>query len=223
MGLLPLMHRLGLVDQAPRGKKRKAGGKKITTTKGGPEHMQGAAGVPPVFCAFRKACQVAQPAWEKVRGETCGRSVAETAKDIIEIVDGIGSPVPAANGYVRKTVIRTLMLACPSILMNADWGGVLRTDLQTWSPDATDVLEQFPPATSAETISMFMFGRPDWGLLVSMWGCLWKQVPPILAKAGVQPTQITREIAGAIREEATAMQAKTGTVNSPAAVVAAAM
>lgn len=212
MGLMPLMNRLGLSDntvtESTRGTKRKAGGKETSTTM-----------VPPAFVAFREACRAAQPAWEKVRGRTSERAVAETAKDIVDILSGIGCPVPRSNGYVRKTVIRSLMLACPSILQNAEWGGVLRTDLQAWAPDQTGALEQFPPTTSAEHLSMFMFGRPDWGLLVSMWCCLWKQVLPIMAKAGVQPDEITPEIAGAICEVATAMQGETGRVNSPAVVV----
>ncbi len=129
-------------------------------------------------------------------------AVGEGVKDI---VNSIGGPLPSTNCHAKKTVIRTLMLACPNMWDNAEWGSVLRTDLQAWVPDETGVLELFPVAASAESISMPMFGRPDSGLLVSMWGCLWKQVPCVLAKVGMQPEQITPESAGTICEVATAM------------------
>lgn len=199
----------------PRGQKRKAAEKETSPRGDGPA----APDVPPAFAAFREACKVAQPAWEILVAPDHGRSVVEVAKDIIAIVSAIGSPIPATKGYVRKTVIRSLLLACPAIRLDADWAAVMRTDLQEWAPDEKGVLEQFPATATAEAISTFMFRRPDWGLLVSMWGCMWNPVPQILAQADVQQEDITAAVAETMCEVAQAMQNKTGRVNPPAAVV----
>ena len=70
MGLLPLMKRLGLVvvvadaPATPRGKKRKASGDTLPSKSG--RDFTPSTGSPPQLSAFREACKMAQPEWEKV-------------------------------------------------------------------------------------------------------------------------------------------------------------
>jgi hypothetical protein len=149
-------------------------------------------------------------------------SIAEIGKQVVAIVAGLsraGGPIPAENGYVRKSVIRKLILACPHARSADDWGKVSRVDLQSWSPDAAGVLGEFPASATADSISSLLFGRPDWGLLVSMWACLWKPTLPILAKAGWDATGIGPEQADAIGRAAVALHAATGSEITPAAAV----
>ena len=91
----------------------------------------------------------------------------------------------------KKTVIRQLMFACPHIWNATDWDAIGRRDLQAWSPDETKVLAHFPDTATAEYISLFMFGRPDWGLLAPLWCTLWKPALPVLTKAGFGLAGIT--------------------------------
>ena len=151
--------------------------------------------MPAEFVAFRKACRDAQPAWEVARCVTSARDVGTA---IAEIVRTIGCHILRVNGYVRKTVTRSLLLACPNVLNAAEeapWASVRRVELQMWVPDQSHVLEMFPPTATAADISTFMFGRPDWGVFVSMWGCTWQHVPGMLTKAGLVPDSVSAEVA----------------------------
>ena len=122
---------------------------------------------------------MAQPEWEKVRSADNLLAIGNGVKDIVNKINR--GAIPRQDGYVKKTVFRKLMRACPHVWNATDWGSVRRADLHAWTPDQTNVLEEFPETATAESISMFLFGRPDWGLLVSMWGCIWKPAALVLA------------------------------------------
>ena len=129
-----------------------------------------------------------------------------------------GGGIPATNGYEKKKVIRKLMSADPHIWNAADWGASRRRDLQAWSLE-TKVLAHFPDTATAEYISLFMFGRPDWGLLAPLWCSLWKPAWPVLTKAGFGLAGITPEHAEIICQAASALHGETGSESSPADAV----
>jgi hypothetical protein len=136
-------------------------------------------------------------------------------------VDKISAPgggIPAWTNYsdVKKTVIRQLMFACPHIWNATDWDAIGRRDLQAWSPDETKVLAHFPDTATAEYISLFMFGRPDWGLLAPLWCSLWKPAWPVLTKAGFGLAGVKP---AAICQAASALHGETGSESSPADAV----
>ena len=172
-------------------------------------------GLPPQFSAFREACKMAQPEWEKVRSAYNLLAIGKGVKDIVDKISG--DAIPRRDGYVKKSVIRKLMCACPHVWNATDWGSVRRADLQAWTPDETKVLEEVPETATAESISMFLFGRPDWGLLVSMWGCIWKPAALVLAKHGLH--KITPADAEAISAAAAALHEETGLESTPKAAV----
>ena len=220
MGLLPLMKRLGLVvvvadaPATPRGKKRKASGDTLPSKSG--RDFTPSTGSPPQLSAFREACKMAQPEWEKVSSADNLLAIGNGVKAIVDKISG--GAIPRQDGYVKKTVLRKLMCACSHVWNATDWGSVRRADLQAWTPDKAGVLEEFPETATAESISMFLFGRPDWGLLVSMWGCIWKPAAPlVLAKHGLHT--ITQAHAEAIRAAADSLREETGLQSTPKAAV----
>ncbi len=158
---------------------------------------------------------MAQPEWEKVRSADNLFAIGNWARDIVDKI--CRGAIPRSNGYVKKTVVRKLICACPHVWNAADWGSVRRADLQAWTPDETKVLEEFPETATAESISMLLFGRPDWGLLVSMWGCMWKPAAHVLDKHGVD--NITPAHAKAICAAAAALHEETGLESTPTVAV----
>lgn len=222
LGALPLMKRLGLVAFADgdacatsRGNKRKAcdDTPSLTSTRG--RQYKISTGVPPQFSEFREACKMAQPEWEKVHSADTLVAIGIGVKAIVETISG--GAIPRQDGYVKKSVIRTLICACPHVWNATDWGTVMLADLKAWTPDQAGVLDDFSPTDNAASISSFLFGRPDWGLLVSMWGCMWKPASLVLANSGVH--SITPSQAEAIRAAATTLHAETGVKSTPKAAV----
>lgn len=181
----------------PRGRKRRASGG---------EFCDSAAQVPPspqAFSDFRRACRQAQGTWEQVLAET---SIARIGAGVEAIVNDIPpGAVPVGRGYVRKTVLRKLIFACPAALSAEDWHTVTRVDLQRWAPDEAGVLSNFPDTESADSMSMLLFDRPDWGLLIPLWACLCKPALPCIGKAGLRPENLSVADAEAIAGAAAAL------------------
>ena len=57
-----------------------------------------------------------------------------------------------------------------------DWRTVSKAALQSMSGDAKENLEDVPDTWRASEISYFFTGRPDWGLIASVYPCLWGEV-----------------------------------------------
>ncbi len=153
-----------------------------------------------VFADFRRACTEAQEAWEKVRVET---SIANIGAGVEAIVDGISHPgglVPASPGYVKKSLVCKLIFACPHALGTGDWHTVTRDDAQRWSPDEVGVLKAFAEDATAASMSLLLFDRVDWGLLVSVWGCLLKGAMALVERAGLRPEDVDAEAIAAAAE-----------------------
>ena len=105
------------------------------------------------------------------------------------------------------------MFACPYIWNATDWRAIRRRDLQAWSPDETEVLAHFLETATAEYISLFMVGRPDW------WCCLLKPAWPVLTDVGCGLEGITPVHAESICQAASALHSETGSESSPADAV----
>ena len=49
-----------------------------------------------------------------------------------------------------------------------------RAELEEFCCDLSDFLKTFPETWSAADVTNFIFGRPDWGIFVSLFACLLK-------------------------------------------------
>jgi hypothetical protein len=146
-------------------------------------------------------------------------SIARIGAGVEAIVNDIPpGAVPDRRGYVRKTVLRKLIFACPTALSAEDWHTVTRVDLQRWAPDEAGVLSNFPETESAASMSMFLFDRPDWGLLISCWACLCKPALPCIGKAGLRPENLPVADAEAIAGAAAALHSAGNETTVAAAV-----
>jgi serine/threonine protein kinase len=82
------------------------------------------------------------------------------------------------TSYVSRFIIRKLVLAHMNTL-GADpvnWEEVSMAEIVACTADATGMLDEIPPSWTACDLSRFLFGRSDWGIFASMFGCLWKEV-----------------------------------------------
>lgn len=93
----------------------------------------------------------------------------------------LGQRVPSlrtkSGGYVCQFVSRKILIAhvawrSPS---QFDWESIPVSTLKECCPDQSSQLDTVPSRWSAADLSRCIFGRHDWGLLVSMAGCLWKE------------------------------------------------
>ena len=99
------------------------------------------------------------------------------AEPVRRAVQSIGTTKTTATlkthtgeGYMTEFIARKLCIA--QMYVNAsgqhvDWANVGVEDLRRLSADSCD--------SSAETISSFVGGRPDWPMVASMYMCLWKE------------------------------------------------
>lgn len=91
---------------------------------------------------------------------------------------GEATPLRTAGpGYINRFIVRKLVIAelVTADARELDWGKVTLCMLMAISADAGEVLHHFPHNWAASDISKFLFDRDDWGLLASMFGCLWKE------------------------------------------------
>lgn len=150
-------------------------------------------------------------------------SIARIGAGVEAIVNDIpAGAVPAGRlgrGYVRKTVLRKLIFACPAAQRAEDWHVVSRADLQRWAPDEADVLGGFPETENADSMSMLVFDRPDWGLLISLWACLCKPALSSIWKAGLREDSLQEADAEAIAGAAAALHSEAGNEATVAAAV----
>ena len=137
--------------------------------------------------------------------ETSLHRIGKGVEDIVQGLSCPGGAIPAKKGYIFKSVVRKLMLACPAASASeADWANVSRLQLQAWSPDETHALTSFGEKGNAQSMSMLLFDRPDWGLLISMWACLCKPAVALLAGAKYRPSDLqAKDLEGIVAAVAT--------------------
>lgn len=126
---------------------------------------------------FLQACRT-----HPLRWPTEG-SLSAIAASARQAVVAIGRQAAAlqtkVDGYVADYIVRKLVLrrlvaeACERRYI--DWSATSLEQLRLVSPDASDFLGALPPTWAAAEASWFFFDRPDWGCLISMFACLWKE------------------------------------------------
>ena len=128
--------------------------------------------------SFLRACRANPPRWP---AQCCTLSpIAATAK---RLVAAIGRQTAAlqtkVEGYVADYLVRKLVLGHLVAQARAqryiDWEATSLEQLRLISADAAEFLATLPPKWSAADASWFFFDRPDWGCLISMYACLWKE------------------------------------------------
>ena len=128
-------------------------------------------------------------------------------------------------GYVRAFLRRKLVLGAlrntPHTDRNVDWGLVPLSLLQAMCPDQHDALGRFPSSWSARDVSNFVLGREDWGVLVSMYCCLFNEPLETLKKQGVPADQLASLVGSEVFTTASVAHIRDhGMVGHPSMVVA---
>ena len=122
------------------------------------------------------------------------------------------------NGYVATFVGRKALLAMLAQGdITVDWSKLHREDLEELCCDQNGFLAEFDSSWSAADISNFIFGRPDWGMLVSLFACLWHDA---VALKGTSHQALLKDIeTGAYERAAAALRSSCDHNVHPAVVV----
>lgn len=128
---------------------------------------------------FLQACRRAPLCWpEQARG------LANLATAARQVVLAVGRATAAlqtrVDGYVADFLVRKLVLhrlvAEARAQRYIDWSATSLEQVRLVSADSSDALGSLPSKWTAADASWFFFDRPDWGCLISMFACLWKEV-----------------------------------------------
>lgn len=135
---------------------------------------------PSGLAAFLDGCRkhkLTWPDWDKPHA--IGEATVAARQAIASIGRVSGIPTKA-NGYVCEYVARKLvvgqLVAAARKGCYVDWSAVPLTALRAAAPDEYDLAASLPTAWTAGEASAFMFDRPDWGIFISMFACLFKEV-----------------------------------------------
>lgn len=110
------------------------------------------------------------------------RGAFSRVDEVLSSISASTDIISKGDGYTRKFVLRKILLAYTMEVGDAiDWGTFPVGFLQDCSADERQFLSAFPAAWTARDASEFVFGRGDLPLFVSMWACLWNDVPSIKA------------------------------------------
>ena len=84
-----------------------------------------------------------------------------------------------------------------------NWREVPLATISKVVPDQSEVLAKFPQDWSAAEVSAFCWGRPDWILLLPIFGCVWGTLVRRWGEAVVSlaATQEFRDAVGAFRQK----------------------
>ena len=134
------------------------------------------------MAAYLAACrEQPQLDWPTNWGEpgAIGQAAAKARHTMVSIGRLCGFP-SRSGGYVCEYVVRKLLVAQLVLAAgqgsHVDWDATPLAVLREVAPDESEFLQSLPAAWSASEASAFMFGRPDWGIFISMFGCLFKEV-----------------------------------------------
>jgi len=105
-------------------------------------------------------------------------SLSDVAKQLsdslVDIGKTMGGEMSNPANYNHTTVIRKAILAHYTVHIDrTDWADVDIKTLRAWCPDKKDNLDAFDDSESVSAISDLILHRPDHGMLLSMWACLW--------------------------------------------------
>ena len=98
--------------------------------------------------------------------EEAGKALSEAGKACKALV------IASSGSTVRQAILRKFVvgyLACGGI---AHWEQLNANELSEFSPDEGGHLKTLPEGESVSALSMLILGRPDHGMFLSMWPCL---------------------------------------------------
>lgn len=130
-----------------------------------------------VLDTFLQACRANPLQWPPA----C--SLPDIAAIARQVVLAVGRHTAAlqtkVDGYVADYIVRKLVLR--RLVAEAadgryiDWSATSVEQLRLVSADSGGFLAALPSNWVAADASWFFFDRPDWGCLISMYACLWKE------------------------------------------------
>lgn len=132
------------------------------------------------------------------RSEHQGDYFASLNASVRTLVDGVahsagGMLQGSMDGYLCLSLNRKRLFGALTLYPELDWSTVTLGQLREVSPDRGEHLSCFPHEWIAQEASRLVFSRPDWGLLISMYACLWA---PTVAKGNTEALQRQLEAEG---------------------------
>ena len=112
-----------------------------------------------------------------------GRDLRNTLQDASLALVDIGKACPnlfcsAPTSSVHKAILRKFAIGCISTGSAVDWAKWHVADLAAFCPDAGEHLKTLGHDLPVDAASGLILGRPDHGLLLAMWACLFSQAGP---------------------------------------------
>ena len=80
--------------------------------------------------------------------------------------------IAAPGSAVRKAILRKFALGYLADGGIARWSEINIEELRALAPDESEHMKDLPQEECASAVSMLILGRPDCGMLLSMWSCL---------------------------------------------------
>lgn len=128
---------------------------------------------------FLFTCRTQFPTWKRVLQQTDLMVAATMIHDIVSRLapcNGGSLQALIGDGYVQLSLVRKLTQGC-----------IVHGNMQQCSVQAVEAVKQIgteernyldalPEEWTMEEVSRFVFYRPDWGMFVSMFSCLWEEV-----------------------------------------------
>jgi hypothetical protein len=129
-----------------------------------------------MFQQLHAACEAEAQHWkEALESDVLG--MTSMLRAIFKRIGVKGSFNFQNDGYQVDHIIRKIVLATVTGReLCIDWSLVTRQQLRSMVADENEYLTTFPLQATAADISLEVFHRADWGMLVSCYACLWHEV-----------------------------------------------
>ena len=148
---------------------------------------------------MQKRCRILRGCPDRLRSfvTLCGNfqvfkaSDAARSNDLEVWVRALEVPLRALKAefkwtnYVVQHLMRKLLLAASvhhGAALQTDWAAMSLPALRQCAPDAAEYISVFPPTLYAADASDMVLGRRDWGLFLSLWGCLFHEAGELWPK-----------------------------------------
>ncbi len=179
----------------------------LATTQGSPSSVLLGSGCftrnDALLATLVQACRgaVERELWPLRRARDSG-ALEALPFSVRALVGFLGQVCPAlqskGDGYCAAFLARKLTVGLLAETgTDIDWGVVSLARLRLVSADQSSCLDSFPEDWTAKEVSEFIFGRPDWGIFVSAYNCLWLE-----AAAGCRGPQALAKLLDAVASPA---------------------
>ena len=161
---------------------------------------------------------------ELLQGDTDALSIMRKLREIFRTTTEIAPKLfpQDESGYLVTFVCRKVVLALlASGRASVDWQSLSSQELMELCCDQNGCLTTFDKLWSAADVSNFVFGRPDWGIFVSMDSCLWEDVTTskLFSPQVMQDILVQRIESGEFEQAAAELRSSCGHAVHPAIVV----